>query len=245
MTQPQADEQVQEELGLLVLASLTAWLALVFPAVMAPVALGGFPNLSMILAFEQFWNRQVDTWMPVLARLARRGWADGNSQLGLHIPYDPNSGELVDLLARTRNLLVRIPQETYQQVLKSLARGRDLGESNAQLIQRIDNVLNINGSENWPNRSKVIARTELHRFESAGVLGLGYAAQRERRTIMKRWQDREDDRVRRAHARVDNQLRRLGEPFEVGASLLQHPVDPSGRPEDVINCRCRLELVEV
>lgn len=245
MTQPEIQED-QEELYLLVLASLTAWLALVLPAVMAPLAWGGAPNLSMILAFEQFWTRQVDTWMPTLARLARRGWEQGNRQLGLNIPYDPASPELAELLSRARNLLVRVPERTYRQVLASVAEGRDRGESDAQLVARINNVLNINGSENWPNRARVIARTEVNRFESAGTLGLGFEAQRRTgKTLMKRWESRDDPKVRASHARVDNDLRRLGEPFEVGRSLLQHPVDPAGFPEDVIDCRCRLHLVEV
>ncbi len=247
MTQPQEVETpTEQQLTGLVLTALTVWLAAVLPAVMASVVFTGLPDPSQMWRFTDIWVNQVDRLMPVLARLARRGWHMGNGMLGTGVPFDPDSPELEEVLARTRNLLVRVPDEVYRQVVKSMAVGRDRGESNAQIAQRVSNILDINGSENWLNRARVIARTEINRFESAGILALGRTvARRSRDRILKRWVDEDDSRVRRAHARVDNQLRELGEPFEVGGSLLQHPVDPSGLPEDVINCRCDLELVRV
>lgn len=245
MTQPAPEEVTEQQLSALVLAAITAWLALAFPAVMGSTA-GALPDVSQMWRFQDFWTAQVERLMPYLARLARRGWEKGNRQLGLNIAFDPNNPELAETLQRTRNLLVRVPEDTYRQIIKSVAVGRDRGETNGQLIQRIVNVLDINGSENWPNRADVIARTEFNRFDSAGILALGRHVRRlTGDNIMKRWQDREDGRVRRAHARVDGQLRNLWEPFEVGGSLLQHPVDPAGLPEDVISCRCVLQLVEV
>lgn len=245
MTQPVPEEVTEAQLSGLVLASITAWLALVFPAVMNSSG-RTLPDVSAMWRFQPFWNAQVESLMPYLARLARRGWAKGNSQLGTSVPFSMDNPELSETLQRTRNLLVRIPEDTYRQIIKSLAVGRDRGETNSQLVQRIVNVLDINGSENWPNRANVIARTEFSRFDSAGILALGRHVRRVTgRNIRKRWQDREDSRVRRAHARVDGTTRDLWQPFEVGSSLLQHPVDPAGLPADVINCRCDLELVEV
>lgn len=245
MTQPQPEPVTEAQLSVLVLAALTTWLALVFPAVMGSAA-RMLPDVSQMWRFQQVWVAQVDRLLPVLARLARRGWLQGNQMLGTSIPFSAPDPYLVELLERTRNLLVRIPEDTYRQIIRSVAVGRDNGESDAQLTQRISNVLDINGSENWPNRADVIARTEFNRFDSAGILALGRHVRRELgRDIRKRWQDRDDSRVRRSHARVDGQLKNLWEPFEVGGSLLQHPVDPAGLPADVINCRCDLELVEV
>lgn len=246
MTQPVPQEVTESQLSALVLAAITAWLALVFPVVLGSAAFGALPDVSQMWRFQGFWVSQVDRLMPYLARLARRGWAVGNQQLGTDLPFDPDNPDLAETLQRTRNLLVRIPEDTYRQIIKSVAVGRDAGETSSQLTQRIVNVLDINGSENWPNRADVIARTEFNRFDSVGTLSLGRAVRRlTGRNIRKRWQDREDSRVRRAHARVDGTTRDLWEPFEVGRSLLQHPVDPVGLPEDVINCRCDLELVEV
>lgn len=233
----------EESLTSQVLAALTAWLALVIAAVLASVAV---PDLSAILRFEQFWTRQVDRLMPEFARLARQGWERAARELGVDLPFDPRDPELVELLSHVRNLLVRVPEETYRQVIKSLDTGRDRGESSTQLVARISNVLDINGSENWPNRAKVIARTEINRFTEAGGLAAARRIESSQRSvILKQWQDRDDDRVRRTHARVDNQLRRLGETFQVGRSQLQHPVDPAGFADDVVNCRCELKYVRV
>lgn len=248
MTQPEpqaTDTQVEAQLTALILAALTAWLVLVFPAVMATAVFGGVADVSAMWRFQEVWTAQVDRLMPYLARLARRGWLKGNSDLGTSVPFDPNSPELEELLTRTRNLLVRIPDEVYRQVIKSLAVGRDRGETNTQLNQRISNVLNINGSENWPSRAAVIARTELNRYESAGTLALGRTVvQASGRRIVKKWVDRDDGRVRVSHSRADGQVRNLSEPFEVGASLLQHPEDPTGPASETVNCRCIIELME-
>lgn len=242
MTQPEPEEVTAESLTPLILAALTAWLALVLPAVMATA----IPNPAAIFQFERFWTTQVDRLMPVLARLARRGWLRTASELGSPARWDPQDPFLEEILAQTRNLLVRIPERTYRDVIKSLAVGRDRGEDQAQLRQRVDNILNISGSENWPNRALVIARTEIARFTEAGALASARRIeQAERTTILKRWDDRDDDQVRRSHVRVDNQLRRLGEPFHVGRSSMQQPLDPRGVAQEVVNCRCRLRYVRI
>lgn len=244
MTQPQPVE-TEDDLTALVLAAITVWLAAVLPAVMATVATYGVPDLSAIWRFQDLWNRQIDRLMPVLARLARRGWESTMADLGRDIPFDPNDPHLTDLLQRVRNLLVRVPDEVYRQLVRSLATGRDRGESQAQLVQRIDSVLNVNGSENWPNRARVIARTELNRFTNAGTLAAAGNVQARGARLVKQWKDRDDSSVRRSHAAVDNEIRELGEPFHVGKSSLQYPIDPSGHPDDVVNCRCRLKILEV
>jgi Uncharacterized protein, homolog of phage Mu protein gp30 len=248
MTQPQTvepppPEEVQgaeNEFTALVLAALTVWLALVFPAVMASVV----PNPAAIWQFQPVWVREVDKLMPYLERLARRGWQQTMRQFGMDLPFQADP-LLLDQLARTRNLLVRIPDETYQQLIKSLATGVDAGQSRAQLEQRIRNILTITGSENWPARAATIGRTEVNRFFNAGALAAAQRVQADTgRRIVKRWRDENDNRVRPAHARVDGKFRPLGEPFEVGGSLLQYPGDPSGLPSTVINCRCDLVFKE-
>jgi hypothetical protein len=250
MTQPQPQtveppppEEVQEaENGFtaLVLAALTAWLLLVFPAVMASL----IPNPAAIWQFQPMWVREVDRLMPYLERLARRGWQQTMRQFGLNLPFQQDP-LLLDQLERTRNLLVRIPEETYRQLIKSLAVGVDAGETRAQLDQRIRNILTITGSENWPARAATVGRTEVNRFFNAGALAAAQRVQVETgRRIVKQWRDENDNRVRPAHARVDNRVRQLGEPFEVGGSLLQYPGDPAGLPQDVINCRCDLVFKE-
>ncbi|UVF61432.1 portal protein [Gordonia phage DalanDe] len=55
---------------------------------------------------------------------------------------------------------------------------------------------------------------------------------------VKQWNSQHDPRVRPSHVHADNQQREPHKPFKVGKALLQFPCDPSGPPEEVINCRC-------
>lgn len=228
-----------------VLAAFTAWLASVYPAVMAPVARGGVPDPGQIWRFQQQWIAQVDSLMPDLQRLARRGWQWVQGQFGTPYPFAWDN-LLLEQLQRTRNLLVRIPDEVYRQVIRTMATGVDKGEDRSQIAGRVDNVLNINGSENWPARATVIARTETNRFFQAGQLASAQRVQEGRGIrIRKRWNDEDDGNVRRSHRNVDNQLRQLRQPFDVGTSMLQYPGDPAGAAGEVINCRCDLTFEEI
>lgn len=221
-----------------ILAAIGVWLAAVAPV----VVVGSVVNPAAMWQFQNRWNREVDRLDPYLKRMARYGWEAKNRALGTNLPWNRDDPNLVELLQRTHNLLVRVPDETYRQIIRIMATARDRGEDQARIAARVSNLLDVNGSENWPNRALVIARTELNRFYQAGGLaGMRAAEQSTGRTILKMWKDEDDSRVRRAHAVVDNQLRRLGEPFQVGKSMLQQPIDPSGAPEDVIQCRCDLE----
>jgi hypothetical protein len=57
--------------------------------------------------------------------------------------------------------------------------------------------------------------------------------------LMKGWKHIPVARVPRiAHVLADGQLRKPGEAFEVGGEKLQYPRDPSGSPENTINCTC-------
>lgn len=53
--------------------------------------------------------------------------------------------------------------------------------------------------------------------------------------MVKQWDAALDSRTRDSHARLDGEIRELDEKFSNG---LMFPGDPSGRPEEVINCRC-------
>lgn len=242
MTQPE-DPDVEQSLTGMWLAAIRSWLDLVLPAVMAPTAFGGSPDPSAMWKFQGHWNAQVDRIMPTLVSLSRRGWNRTTADLEVKKAWDPQDPDLAEGLQRTRNLLYQVPERVYREVLKSLSVGRNKGETRDQLIARVDSILNINGSANWPERAKVIARTEINRFDEIGALSAARRVQRDTgQQLVKQWETRDDPRVRSDHAAVDNEVRRLGETFHVGKSALQHPVDPLGHPDDIVNCRCVLKI---
>lgn len=55
---------------------------------------------------------------------------------------------------------------------------------------------------------------------------------------VKQWNSSHDARVRPTHVKADNQQREPQKPFTVGGAKLMFPCDPSGPPQEVINCRC-------
>lgn len=226
--------------AVLVLAAFTGWLAKVRSAVLRNSDPGA------VLSMADDWTAQVDDLMPDLLRAARRGWEETARQLGLDLPFNSRDPIILEQLERTRNLLVRIDDGIYRSVIRAIADGSDAGESRERIAARIANILDVTGSENWPNRADVIARTEVGRFVEAGSLSAAQRfALRTNRRLVKQWVDKDDDRVRSAHRRVDGKRLPLGGLFEVGRSLLRYPKDPAGAPEDVIDCRCRLKFLEV
>jgi SPP1 gp7 family putative phage head morphogenesis protein len=80
-------------------------------------------------------------------------------------------------------------------------------------------------------RAETIARTEVgsaaNQAAHDGLLAGG--------APYKGWLSAQDDRVRDTHAAIDGQVVHVLETFSNG---LMQPGDSSGRPEEVVNCRC-------
>jgi SPP1 gp7 family putative phage head morphogenesis protein len=77
-----------------------------------------------------------------------------------------------------------------------------------------------------------VARTEV--AQSAGF-GQREAAEQSGVAKSKTWLSARDDRVRDSHAEIDGETIAFDEKYSNG---LMYPGDPSGGPEEVINCRC-------
>lgn len=102
-------------------------------------------------------------------------------------------------------------------------------------------------SENWRNyRAEVISRTEALRSVHEGDHE-GWAQAKDRvdsvpglkAELVRTWIDAGDDRVRDSHAEMNGQQVGLDEPFTTpGGVSLMYPGDPSGPPEETIQCRC-------
>lgn len=149
-------------------------------------------------------------------------------------------------LAEVRNRLVRVPDEVFDLVAHEVAAGVNLGEGIPQLRARIDTVLSTTQSERWPNRATVIARTETIGALNAGRFDAFRAVAEEDPDLeLERiWLATDDSRTRHTHDEADGQRVPLGSPFIVGGAELMFPGDPSGPPQEVIQCRCVALLVE-
>lgn len=149
-------------------------------------------------------------------------------------------------LAEVHNRLVRVPEEVFALVAHQLAVGVNLGEGIPKLRDRVDVVLSTTGSNRWPNRATVIARTETIGALNAGrTEAFRVVAEQEPDIVWQRlWLATDDTRTRETHEDADGQRVGLDEPFIVGGFSLAFPGDPMGPPQEVIQCRCVPLLVK-
>ncbi len=88
----------------------------------------------------------------------------------------------------------------------------------------------------WQTRAQRISRTE----STAAYNAAGIAALADEDETEKVWIATEDARTRPSHAAADRQRVPITAPFEVGASALLMPGDPTGPAHETVNCRCTL-----
>jgi hypothetical protein len=222
-------------------AAYGKWLAEVMAKVLAGfLRFGVAPDPGALWSAVPSWNRIVDGLMERLKQIARAGWIEAASQLGLDLPWDPDDPMLADALARTRNLMVRTPDEVYRQVIEALGKSVAAGQTVEDQANAVRRVLDATSTQNWPARARTVAVTEVHRAWNFGALAASQRAQvRLQRILMKRWDSRDDSAVRPGHKRADGQTVPVNQPFIVNMEALMMPGDPAGSPGNVINCRCK------
>lgn len=127
-----------------------------------------------------------------------------------------------------------IKQTTLKKIRKQLSDGIAEGESIPNLVKRIDKLYL---KKIIPNRSKVIARTEVIQASNlgsrAGALATGL-------TLDHEWISTQDGRVRDAHASVDGQKQPVETPYAVAGEQLMFPGDSSlgASSWNTVQCRC-------
>lgn len=144
--------------------------------------------------------------------------------------------QLEYLLTMAGTKVREICTKTLAKIRLELTDGVAQGESIPELAKRIDSLYL---EQIIPNRSTVIARTEVVSSSNyASVTSAKQTAQENGLTLQKTWLSTEDDRTRPAHAEADGQTVDMDDSFDVGGEKLAYPGDPSGSPENVIQCRC-------
>jgi F like protein len=224
----------ERSLGATVGAALRRWL----DKARAVTMRSGNPDPTAIYGLQSQWDSEVDTILSEIGRIGVSAWSSATD-----VPPVSRHAFVVSYLADVQNLLVRIPDEVANLVFAEIADGTNAGESRDQIAARVDKVLSFTGSERWPNRAKVIAQTEVNRAYGAGTMAAGIEQARVTgRQLTKRWDTKDDSRVRSPHQQVDGQTVPVWYPFYVDGVPMMFPGDPSAPPELVINCRCQLHI---
>ena len=123
-------------------------------------------------------------------------------------------------------------KELNKKIAGEISRGIATGAMYAEIAR------NVAGYARIPrNNAMRIARTEAHRIQTKASMNACEKAKSKGADVVKQWDSSLDKRTRDSHRDVDGEIKELEEKFSNG---LMYPGDPSGRPEEVINCRCAL-----
>jgi len=109
------------------------------------------------------------------------------------------------------------------------------GESLTKTAHRVKIALEGN-----VNKAFRIAQTETTRAANQGVFDTMVQSIDRGLPIQKQWVATLDDDTRDRHSEIDGQIRDVDSSFGNG---LDYPGDPTGPPEEVINCRCTMITV--
>jgi len=232
-------DQDEKELEGVVAGKLRGWLAKARDAVLAPFrSFKGTPDASAVYGLQPDWNDDVQTILTTIGKIALDAWSQATD-----VPPVSRHAFIMAHLADTENLLVRIPNEVANLVFAEITDAMNAGKDTQGIADAVDKVLSWTASERWPGRAKTIAITEATRARAAGTVAAGTEQARVTgRQLTKTWHSHHDEKVRMGHLGADNQRVPLWSPFLVGGEYLQFPGDPTGKPDNVINCRCDITI---
>ena len=149
-------------------------------------------------------------------------WKDRFNQVSREI-----AGERVTLVRGTA-------KETLKKVLKQLSSDPEFMAMNEREASRI---LRSKFSQYSDFQAKRLVRTEATNAANIATLQ-GATDMFGQDNLQKEWMTAIDGRERAAHREADGQIVDYKEKFFVGGQFLFSPGDPSGRANNVINCRC-------
>lgn len=234
--------QIERDIRRAVWAALSDWLVQVARRVLRS---GARPDLDAVHALAPLWRESVHR---IVQGVIHDAFGLAYAKLlGDDYGWD-NRVAVSRYLAEVTNRMVRIPDEVFDLVAGQVSQGVNLGEGIPKLAARVDNVLSRTESERWPNRATVVARTETIGALNAGRADAFRAFEDERDEdepeLEKMWLATDDGRTRPHHREAEGQRVPVDKPFVVGGFELMFPGDPSGPPQEVIQCRCVMLLVE-
>lgn len=135
-----------------------------------------------------------------------------------------------------RRRIQRVTETTRRQIVNAVDSGYREGSTLPEVASSIRGLI--------PSiarfRADTIARTETH---GAANYGSNEAAKLTGLPLRREWLAAEDERTRDTHKEADGQIVGQDEAFSVGDSSLMYPGDPSGPPEETVNCRCTLSYI--
>jgi hypothetical protein len=194
-------------------------------------------------ALKEMYEDYMDGYTGALTSSVELGY-DGEYELRFAFDY-PNqqaiealrvrneAGRLAVLESRGISTFKNMTETTTNKVMSSIENGFKEGLSGTEIASRImDDVLD---GDNLSGRINTIVRTESLTACSLGQAACTSDVARYVPNLKKVWITAGDERVRDSHDAVEGEMVDWDAAFSNG---LRHPRDPSGPPDETINCRC-------
>lgn len=197
-------------------------------------------SLDELAAIEEAWRVELLTTVePALARLWELGAADARELVQVAVERTPVTLDVRSLqaeryLSEAVNRLAGVGTDLWRATRATLVEGLAGGESIDELTRRVRSVL-----ASTTVRATTIARTEVIGASNAGSLAQMRAVGADA-PVAKTWLATSDGRTRPTHRTANGQTVPLDGRFTVGGTPLDHPGDPAGPADEVVNCRCTL-----
>lgn len=145
-----------------------------------------------------------------------------------------NSHAVEFLKTKPMKFAEEVNDTTLETLRNQLSEGVNAGESLGELGNRIADVFN----EARSVRTETIARTE-----AGSAMNFGRNEQMTEQGVEEKQWLAIFSNTREAHAEAHGQVVDIGSNFVVGGQELAYPQDPSGSPDNVINCQCSVAPV--
>lgn len=135
-----------------------------------------------------------------------------------------------------RRRIQGVTETTRRQVINAVRGGYNEGSTLREIASSVREIIPAIARF----RADAIARTETH---GAANFGSNEAARETGLPLRREWLAAQDERTRPDHAEANGQIVGMDDAFDVGGFPLMYPGDPSGPPDQTINCRCTLGYI--
>lgn len=209
-------------------------------------AAGDIPDVSTAWPPPQLWVQLVEQYvLPVVQQIFMQSFEAAVSGVAASVDLwvQAHIATVKDRLSPSK-----WPAMAFEYVRDLVSQAVDQGKSPQELANELKQVLSIGGTVDgrnvWEFDARRIARTETIGAYNSGTYNGAVAWQQATgQTRYKQWLATSDSRTRETHAIANHQIQPFGERFSVGGFGLQYPGDPTGPAQEVIQCRCALNIL--
>lgn len=143
--------------------------------------------------------------------------------------FDPAQAA-AEVVARTVRVIAEGLDARAGQLQEIITEAEAAGASIDDIAQKVTDA--YLSADTWANAT---SRAVVGAMNAASLIAATNAG-----ALAKRWLATDDERTRPTHREAEGQVVGIGENFQVGAAELAFPHDPTGPPEETINCRCTM-----